>query len=121
MAKNLIDRLRAGRRVRVESLGKIFHARRPTDLEATALDGRGIDQRDLVTRFVEDWEGVTEADLIQGGSDESVPFSTALYIEYIVDHPEHWPAITEKVTDAYVDYRNKREAAEKNSPPGSAG
>jgi hypothetical protein len=121
MAKSLIDRLRASRRLRVESAGKVFHARRPTDLEAMALDGRRIGQRELVTQFVEGWEGITESDLIAGGSDAEVPFAADLYAEYIADHPEHWPAIADKVMAAYVEYRNKREEAEKNSLPGSAG
>lgn len=120
MARSLVERLRAARQFRIESGGKVFLARRPTDLEAMALNGRRLDASELVQRFVEGWEGFVESDFISGGSDEEVPFSKALYTEYIADHPEHWAAITDRVTDEYHAYRAKREEAEKNSLPGSA-
>lgn len=119
MSKALIDRLRRARQTRVPSQGRSFTVRRPTDLEMTDLVD-GLDQHDLLTRFVVDWHDITEMDLVPGGGPDPVPFSAELWAEWIADHPEHWADLCGAVIAAYREHKASREDAAKNSAPGSA-
>lgn len=119
MSKALIDRLRRARQTRVPSQGRNFTVRRPTDLEMTTLFGQ-LDQREVLARFVIDWHDITEMDLVPGGGPDPVPFSTDLWVEWIADHPEHWEDLSNAVIAAYREHQASREAAAKNSAPGSA-
>lgn len=120
MSKDLIERLRRVRQTRVESGGRSFTIRRPTDLEMYEIGGR-MDQRELLARFVVDWGVMSELDLgVPGGGPDPVPFSPDLWIEWIADHPEHWDDIGRAVIDAYKAHKASQEAAAKNSAPGSA-
>lgn len=120
MSQALIERLRRARRSRVDSGGRSFTIRRPTDLEMHDIGGR-IDQRELLNRFVVDWGVMSELDLgVPGGGPDPVPFIHELWMEWIADHPEHWEAISRGVIDAYKAHKADQEAAAKNSAPGSA-
>lgn len=116
---SLIERLRAARRTRIPSRGKVFLARRPTALEMAELRGGQIRQGDLITRFVIGWESISEADLVPGGGPDPVEFESALFGEYIADHPEHWEALVTGIRAEYDAYEERLEESLKNSPPGS--
>jgi hypothetical protein len=120
MSKALIDRLRRARQTSVLSLGRTFTVRRPTDLEMQEIHEK-IEQRLLLVRFVTGWGSMSEIDLgIPGGGPDPVSFDPALWEEWIADHPEHWPALTSAIFDAYKAHRGAMEEAAKNSAPGSA-
>lgn len=106
MSQQLIDQIRKRRQVRV-TLGSItLTFCRPTDLEVAGA-GR-FTKKDLLTDFVESWEGVLERDILPGESDAAVTFSAELYGEWIADHPEHWDAISGAILDAYKQHRLDR-------------
>lgn len=120
MSKPLIERLQRARQSTVESGGRTFTVRRPTDLEMHEMAGK-IDQRLLLVRFTVGWGEMTEIDLgIPGAGPVSVPFDAALFETWIADHPEHWDDITQAVIDGYRGHKSAMEAAAKNSAPGSA-
>lgn len=113
MSKSLIERLQRARQSTVESGGRSFTIRRPTDLEMHELHGL-IDQRALLVRFVVDWGAMPETDLVPGGGPDPVPFSPELWVEWIADHPEHWDDISRAVVDGYKAHKRALEDAAKN-------
>ena len=78
-----------------------------------------VTQSDILKRFVDGWEGVTELHLTSGGTSDPVEFSRELFAEWVSDHPESWGPITAAVVDGYKAHEEKLEEAAKNSMPGS--
>lgn len=115
MSKNLIERIRKARLKTIESGGKKFIVRRPTDLEAAEFFAGKISRVDLVKQYVTGWEGITEADLVNGGSADPAPFSPELWAEWIVDQPDHWQPIVDGVLTAYEDHAKDAAERKKNS------
>ena len=115
----LIERLQRARQTNIESNGRTFTVRRPTDLEMYEIRGK-IAQRELLVRFVVGWGAMTEIDLgIPGGNPEIVKFDPELWEEWISDHPEHWDSIVSAVVDGYKSHKDALEESAKNSEPGS--
>ena len=107
---SLIDKLRKSRQINVESKGKLFIVRRPTDLEMIDLQNSGgLTQGDIIKRFVCGWEGIKELDIIPGGTGEMVKFDSELFGEWIQDQPEHWSPITESIVTSYKKHKQKLE------------
>lgn len=119
MAKSLIDRIRAARQTSVKVGSITLICRRPTDLEMASMQSAKITQEDILLKFVDDWQGVTEGDLIPGGEQTEVPFSRELFAEWVSDHPEVWSAISDAVVQTYQTHSAKLEEASKNLKPGS--
>lgn len=119
MSKTLIERIRAARQTRVSSHGKTFVVRRPTPLEMLEMRGRGVQQSEVITRFVTGWEGFSEMDLVSGGGPDPAPFDPALFAEHIADHPEYWDDIVKAVLDGYQSHEAALEERLKNLAPGS--
>jgi hypothetical protein len=94
----LVKRMRAAREQWVEAGGFRFLIRRPTDWEL-AKKAQGS-RFELVFEHVVDWDGVREADLIPGGSDEAQSFDAAVWRDFIADRPDLWERLLEAVIDA---------------------
>jgi len=94
-----VERRIRARQTRVEHEGKTFIVRRPTDWEV--LDMGEAKQMDLLEKFVDGWEGVTDADLFPGGDTAPAEFSKELFIDWIQDNPDFWSPITEAITKGY--------------------
>jgi hypothetical protein len=110
----LIDRIKKARQTIVK-VGEItLICRRPTDLEMLEMRQDKISQGDILKRFVDGWEGVTEVDLVPGGTSVAAPFSRELFAEWVSDHPESWAAITEAVVSEYKKHESELESAAKN-------
>ncbi len=119
MSASLIEKIRQSRGFQAE-VGEIVFIGTLPSKERFFLMGRdSITDAELARNTVEDWRGVKESDLIEGGSDELVPFDKALFAEIIGDRPEWWRAITDVAIKRLGDQSNKKEAAEKNSRSGS--
>lgn len=88
--------------------------RRPTDLEMLDMRGAKLLQSDILKKFVDDWSGVTELDLIPGGTPTPVPFSKELFAEWVADHPESWTAISTAVVDGYKKHEEELALSIKN-------
>lgn len=119
MAKSLIERIRAARQTSVKVGNITLICRRPTDLEMASMKSAKITQEDILLKFVDDWQGMTEGDMVPGGEQTEVPFSKELFAEWIADHPESWGPVSDAVVQTYQTHAAKLEEASKNSKPGS--
>lgn len=97
---SLIERIRKARQSRVTVEGKTFTVRRPTDWEAYEMR-KDTREMDVLEKFVEGWEGVTELDLVPGGDATPAEFSKELFAEWIQDHPDFWAPIIGAITSGY--------------------
>lgn len=105
----LIDKIRAARQQTLEVDGLRFTVRRPTDLETLQWAGDGLEQGEILRRFVLGWEGVKESDLINGGTPKPVAFDSALFMEWVADRPHMWAPLIEAITAGYRDHLRKQE------------
>ena len=108
---SLIDKLRASRLSKVQVGSFEFTITRPTALDMVKLSG--ADKDEMLKRFVVDWHGVKELDLIPGGDPFEVPFDKELFFEWLSDNPQFWEAIIKGIVDAYRAHEEKRTDNEK--------
>ncbi|MGZ5000622.1 MAG: hypothetical protein ACXV7F_09995 [Methylomonas sp.] len=101
MSQLLIDKLKKSRETNVGTGGYTFTVRRPTDMEAMYLRGSGLKQGDLMEKFVVGWSGVTELDIIPGGTGLEVPFETRLFMEWVADKPNLWADLVDAIVSSY--------------------
>lgn len=112
---DLLTKMRKARETRLTLEGVTVTVCRPTDLEATKMRYKDFQEAVRgVAQFVCDWEGVTELDLVPGGSSDPVPFDEILFREWIEDHPEIWEPLVSGVLDTYQAHVKKREQTAKN-------
>lgn len=111
----LAERIRKARLFQREIAGWHLTLRRPTDAEAAKLfRSAQMEYVDICAEYVVDWQGVTEADLVASGASDPVPFDRGVWREVLVDHPELWEPLSKAITQSWIDYNEKREAAAKN-------
>lgn len=109
---SLVEKIRRAREQVVEVGGHRFTVRRPTDLEM--IEARGEFRPRWGLQFVVDWQDVTEADIIPGGSPVAVPFDVALCAEWLADRPDLMTPLVEAALRAYTAHADALEAARKN-------
>ena len=114
MSAILIERIRKSRQISIKIGELTLTCRRPTDLEMLELRGKEIKQGDILTRFVEGWEGMRELDLVPGGTGAPVPFSPELFAEWVADRPQSWGPICNAVIDGYRKHEADLEESLKN-------
>ena len=112
MSQSLIAQIKKARQRRVEVGGFTFIVRRPTDTEFVAHYELRI--YEIAQEYVVGWEGVTEADIVNGGGEDAVPFDADLWREWCADRPDLWEAIFTAVLQAYEQHVEQRQAAVKN-------
>lgn len=118
----LIARLREQRMKWVELAalpGKRVRIIRPTESELPEFfqGGRLTVGLEQVKRFVVDWEGFTEADLIGAalGASDPVPFDPTLWAEVVADQSTWVRQLAQDLLDHVVAHRVAAAADEKNS------
>lgn len=109
---SLVDKIRRAREQIVEVGGYRFTVRRPTDLEM--IEARGEFRPRWGLQFIVGWDGVTEADIIPGGSPVPVPFDAAVCAEWLTDRPDLLTPLIEAAMRAYVAHVDTLENARKN-------
>ncbi len=111
----LIEKIRKSRQKQIKAEGYSLTIRRPTDLEIqenhTVRDS--LIQSGILSRYVIGWDGITELDLIAGGTGAAVDFSSELFMEWVADKPGLWTVITDQVVDLYKLHQQQTENAEK--------
>lgn len=118
MSQILIEKIRAARQQTVTVDGVVFTVRRPTDLETLQWSAGGLEQGEILRRFVIGWEGVKEADLINGGTPKPVEFDSELFMEWVADRPQTWAPLIEAITQAYREHQAQLEATLKKPVSG---
>lgn len=114
MSKELVARIRRNREITV-AVGKFrFTAMRPTDVEMVGLHRGDAAFSEIAQKFVTGWSGVTEDDVVGGGTADEIPFNADLWTEWCADRPDFWALISNAVLDAYRAHAEKLAGAEKN-------
>lgn len=109
---SLVEKLKRARESWT-TVGKFeFLVRRPTALEGAELARSG--PRAQLAAAVVGWKGVTEQDLVPGGTADPVPFDAEVFVEWVSDRPEILLALTTAINDAVAAYAAKRRELEKN-------
>jgi len=107
--------MRKARESRVKVGAVTLTIRRPTDMDALDLSFSSTREAIVgVSRFVVDWSGMNEIDLVPGGTSEPVPFDDEIFVEWIQDKPQYWEDLIKGVRDSYHNYRKKLETETKN-------
>lgn len=106
---DLIALIKKARESQVSYKNWKFTVRRPTDLEVQEMRGTTIREGDVMRRFVVGWSGITELDLIAGGTNLAVPFETELFMEWVADHTEVWPLLVGTALTLYEAHQKKVE------------
>ena len=109
MSNVLIEKIKKARETNVSAGSFNFTVRRPTDMEVVNMRGQQIKQGDLLQKFVIDWAGVTELDIVPGGTNEPVPFDTALFMEWVADRPDLWTPLAIAIMASYEAHQTKTE------------
>lgn len=115
MSQSLIERIRKARQTTIKVGDVTLICRRPTDLEMAIMrQSTKITQEDILLRFVDGWQGMKEIDLVPGGNPVEVPFTQALFAEWVADHPACWGVISDAVVQGYQRHDAELKAAAKN-------
>ena len=114
MSKELVAKLRKGRESKV-TVGKwTFTVRRPTDVEAVALYRGGMAYAEIAQQYVSNWDGVTENDIVGGGTIDPIAFDPVLWREWCADRPDFWQPISEAALNAYQEHTKRLGDSVKN-------
>jgi hypothetical protein len=105
MSNVLIEKIRKARENSFQIDGKTFIIRRPSGLEI--ITSGGYLPADLIKKFVVGWEGITEMDIIPGGTGAPVEFDAELFSQWIEDKPQYWQKIAEAVKSSIDEYQRK--------------
>lgn len=144
MSSDLVKRMLANREFK-KTIGKFtFTCRRPTDQDATEFRLGPSFACELAQRFVIDWSGVTEDDVIGGGGSDAVAFDPVAWRHWCADNKAWWSLcakhaasiqaaepgevvdtddcpdcapLTRAITNAYSDHTKAMDDAAKNSQP----
>ena len=97
----LADKLRAARRIEVK-IGEIsFFGTRATPEQFSRYANLSTTDSDVCRVHIEDWKGVKESDLIEGGSKDLVKFDRDTFSEAIAEKVEWYkPIVAEILKDA---------------------
>lgn len=109
---SLIDKVKKARQIVVPQDGFSIIVRRPTDLEWYELRGQ-IEPRQVL-QFIDGWDKVTEAHIVNGGDPHPLPFDKEVAVAWIEDEPELLGAVIQAVIDGYTQHAAARDQASKN-------
>lgn len=119
----LVKQLRAQRQSWVDlEPGKRVQIIRPAESEFSSfLSGDGADRRiavglEHVGKYVTDWEGVTEAELLGAavGSSDAVAFDASLWLEVAADRSPWFLAVSTAIMKSMTDHFEKKAEVSKN-------
>jgi len=139
-----IEKLEKSRQLNVKAGGKTFTITRPTPMQAmdwltdisneplssTALQAIADSRFSLqdktwsrlaqsaTERFVVDWPGMTELDIIPGGDGSSIGFDKELFLLWVQDHPDIITTLGYKTLESWINYLEAQQALEKKSETG---
>ena len=114
MSRALVEKIKKQRELTVKVGAFTFTARRPTDVEAIALHRSDGAYSDIAADYVIGWSGVTELDVVRGGSSETLTWDRDLWREWCADRPDFWGPIASAVLDSYREHATRQEEVAKN-------
>lgn len=97
----LADKLRAARRIEIKIDDKTFFGTRATPEQFSRYATQASTDAEVCRVHIDDWAGVKECDLIDGGSKEVVKFNRDDFFEAIGEKPDWYkPIVAEILKDA---------------------
>lgn len=141
---SLIEKLKKARQSNVEVEGRTFTITRPTPMQAmewlVGLGGVALSQDELklffeqhfslhnetwrnlataaIERFVIDWPGLQEIDLIPGGVAIPVAFDRDLFLLWVQDYPAIVTGLGYHIFESWLNYLAAQDADEKKPETG---
>jgi hypothetical protein len=140
MSDLLIAKLKKSRQTDIPIDGKTFTIRRPTPLEAMEWLGdidaekakAFFEQRfslkntawrtlswEALRRFVDDWPGMQEIDIIPGGVGAPLAFDREVFLEWVKDYPDIIAQLSYHILMAWMNHVQAQDDMEKKSQTGS--
>lgn len=110
----LADKLRAARRIEVK-VGEItFSGTRATPEQFSRYANLSTTDSEVCRHHIDDWAGVKESDLFEGGSKEAVKFDRDTFSEIISEKVEWYkPIVAEILKDAQERFQVRIENEKK--------
>jgi hypothetical protein len=141
-----LEKLTKSRQTVVEAGGKNFTITRPTPMQAMDWLVNAVgdplshdevkqfitDQFSLhntawrnlaqtaIEKFVVDWPGMQELDIIPGGIGAPISFDRDLFLLWVQDHPSTITNLGYRIFKTWVDYLEAQQAAEKKPENGTS-
>lgn len=118
---DLAEKIQKSREIVIEYNGMKFFARRLTWVEYAKITAGRVDDFDALTQMnlVSGWENVRNKDIFPGGDDSQAVFNRADFDAAIVDMPEAYRKITQKIVDKTREFFKIKDENEKNSEAGT--
>ncbi len=111
---SLADKLRAARRIEIKVGDLTFSGTRATPEQFSRYATNSATDAEVCRLHIDDWSGVKESDLIDGGSKEAIKFNREDFSEAIADKPEWYkPIVAEILKDAQERFSKRAENEKK--------
>lgn len=101
---SLADKIAESRKLTAEVGDIKLYFRRATVEEYVKYCDTGITNAEVARYHITGWDGVKESDIVDGGSNEKIPFDKKIFCDIIGDRPEWYSAIILNI----ADYAKKR-------------
>jgi hypothetical protein len=107
----LLEKLRRSRETNVEVGGHNFTIKRPTDFDLGELAEVGYTAKEVLKKFVVDWPGMQEIDIIPGGDPILVKFDADVFAEWVSEQKETWTFLRDQIWELYTEHNKALETA----------
>ena len=107
------DKLRAARRIEIKVGDLTFFGTRATPEQFSRYANQSTTDAAVCRAHIDDWAGVKESDLIEGGSKEPLKFSRDDFSEAIGEKPEWYRLIVAEILKAAQERFTERTKNEK--------
>jgi len=111
---SIAEKLRAARRFEIKVGDITFFGTRATPEQFSRYATQAATDAEVCRVHIDDWKGVKESDLIEGGGKEQIKFDRDDFSEAIAEKPEWYrPIVAEILKNAQESFQ-KRQENEKN-------
>jgi hypothetical protein len=143
---SIIEKINQSRQTVVEVAGKKFTIARPTPMQAmdwlVGIGGDPLSADDVkkfiaerfslhnqtwrklaqsaIERFVVDWPGMQELDIVPGGDGSLIPFNRDVFLVWVQDYPETITNLAYKIFEAWNNYLGAQQETEKKPESGTS-
>jgi hypothetical protein len=114
LMSSLADKLRAARRVEIKVGEATFFGSRATPEQFSRYASQSSTDAEVCRVHIDDWAGVKESDIIDGGSKDVIKFDRELFGEIIGENPGWYkPIVAELLKDAQERFVKRQDNQKK--------
>ncbi len=113
LMSSLADKLRAARRIEIKVGDLTFSGTRATPEQFSRYATNSATDAEVCRLHIDDWSGVKESDIIDGGSKESLKFDRELFAELIGEKPDWYRPIVAEILKSAQERFTERAKNEK--------